>query len=234
MRRLLTAILAIAVGSLGCQAECNACAAGSGVACISERQFQFCANNQTTGPVNSCPADSYCSSQVPICQKNAALVACAGCGECNELGTFACTGTRTFALCLGSNRPSNITASCSDQLVCNRNLPEICGNATATSATCPEQPATTEQPSTEDDTDTTTLESTTVSTTDDFCRASFKGIPIHAIPNDTECTSYIYCRFYIQSWVGRIIDCPSDKPYFNGWTLCCGTTKSTLPGCLVA
>lgn len=199
MRRLLTAILAIAICSEGCQAECNACAVGSNVACISEREFQFCSNNQATGPINSCPAGSYCTSQLPICQQNAALVACKGCGECNELGTFACMDTRTFALCLGGNRPSNITVNCGEQLVCNRYLPEICGNATTTSATCPkqlstteqptttEQPETTEQPSTEDDTESTTLESPTVSI-DDFCSASFKGIPIHAIPNDTECT----------------------------------------------
>lgn len=182
-RLLFIVFLGILLCSLDCQAACYTCGATSNVACISDSQFQFCASNQTIGPINSCPAGSYCTSQTTICDKNPALKACGTCGKCNEQGTFACTGPRSFALCLGSSRPSNITSSCTGDLVCNMDLPKICGSAAVTSATCAEQTATTEPITTA----STTTESTPLSL-DAFCRAAFKGIPIHAIPNDRDCT----------------------------------------------
>ncbi|XP_032598793.1 uncharacterized protein LOC116806475 isoform X2 [Drosophila grimshawi] len=224
MRRLLPLILGVAFGILGSRAVCRTCGSVSDVACISETQFQFCMNNQLVAPVYSCPTGSYCTNQISICQKNETLKACGSCGQCDNQHRFACTGVRSFALCLGTNTSSNCTGICDLGYVCNRDLHYICGNAQTTIPTCTVAPTITTTTAT-----TTTTTTSTASTTislDNFCRISFHGVSIHAIPNDTQCT-----RYYIQSWVGRIVDCPPTEPYFDGTTLSCGNSRPTQPGC---
>jgi len=188
MQRLLIFLLVINVSILGSQAECNGCASNTNVACISDTEFQFCLDNRPYGPINSCPTDNYCTNQLTICQKNASLNACRDCGKCNDQKTFACTGPRTFALCLGSDIPSNVTGRCSPEYVCNVHVTGICGNESETSATCPwNTDTTTPEPTTESSSDSTTPKSTTASI-NDYCRNASHGISLHAIPNDTDCT----------------------------------------------
>uniref|UniRef100_A0A1A9W3G4 Chitin-binding type-2 domain-containing protein n=1 Tax=Glossina brevipalpis TaxID=37001 RepID=A0A1A9W3G4_9MUSC len=128
--------------------ECNVCSFVNNLACVSQTQFQVCINGLPEGTVTSCPTGFVCSTNTPkICQPNQMgfSASCSNCNQCDASNTFACTGMRTFALCLGNTFPSDITGSCAPFHVCNINYPQICGNATiGISATCPTANAATE------------------------------------------------------------------------------------------
>lgn len=131
-------LLLLALSVLDCQADCNVCSVSSNVACVSETQFMFCENNLPVQPVNSCPSGLFCTAQGSICQSDNTLTSCSGCGKCNDAGSFACMGVRTFILCLGSNQLSQISGSCAPNYVCNMDNPNICGTASnGFQATCP-------------------------------------------------------------------------------------------------
>lgn len=135
---LCLALLLLGIAVLGCKADCNVCSSPSGTACVSQTQFKFCNNNVLVEPVNYCPSGMYCTASSTICQADSALMACTGCGECNDKMTHACLGVRTFALCLGTATPSDIHGSCAPNYVCNRDNPNICGSASSGfQATCP-------------------------------------------------------------------------------------------------
>lgn len=122
-------LLLLALGVLDCRADCNVCSTLSNAACVSQTQFMFCVNNVLAQPVNSCPSGTFCTAQAAICQSNSSLVSCTECGICSDDLVFACLGVRTYALCLGTQQPSQITGSCAPSLVCNRDNPNICGSA---------------------------------------------------------------------------------------------------------
>lgn len=131
-------VLVLILGILQIHADCNICSSITNAACVSSTQFQFCVNNIPSGTLNSCPSGNYCTGEAQICQTNASLLACTGCGQCNSDNSFACLGVRTFALCLGDVNPSAITGSCAPDHVCNWDNPNICGTAEqGYQATCP-------------------------------------------------------------------------------------------------
>lgn len=103
------------------------------MACVSETQYQFCVNNLPSGTINSCPTGYVCSTATSVtCQLSTSGFAatCGSCNVCNANMTFACTGSNTYALCLGTTVPSaTAVGSCGTGLVCNVNLPQMCGNS---------------------------------------------------------------------------------------------------------
>lgn len=103
------------------------------MACVSETQYQFCVNNLPSGTINSCPTGYVCSTATSVtCQLSTSGFAatCGSCNVCNANLTFACTGSNTYALCLGTTVPSaTAVGSCGTGLVCNVNLPQMCGNS---------------------------------------------------------------------------------------------------------
>lgn len=56
------------------------------------------------------------------------LADCNSCGKCDANKIFACTGTQTFALCLGKENYSEITGHCTEDYTCNINDAKICGD----------------------------------------------------------------------------------------------------------
>ncbi|XP_017862115.1 PREDICTED: uncharacterized protein LOC108613271 [Drosophila arizonae] len=229
--------------------DCNVCQTNQ-AACINSTSFYLCFGDGMphTDRIYNCLEGTVCTARTAICvQKNAQWPPSCGdtskCGQCSAHRNhkFACQSRGTFQMCYGATRPTGALGFCPPGYACDASSDVVCtpervgqtftcdlhDDLVSTSTTTPTTTVTTASPTTV----STTTESTALSP-DAFCRASFKGIPIHAIPNDTVCTSYIYCRFYINTWVGRIIDCPAANPYFNGWTRCCGTVKATRPGCL--
>ncbi|XP_030372977.1 uncharacterized protein LOC115622968 [Scaptodrosophila lebanonensis] len=196
--------------------DCNTCTYPSEVACVSATQFQFCVNNSPTGPVNTCPNGMVCTGGATICQGNGvAPAACSGCNECNLNQTFACTGPRTFALCLGSSVISNITGNCAPYHVCNIDTPNICGNATLGSpATCSFIDS------------TPTPEPTTTPTTDPtaYCRLIRQNgrFPYGTLLCST-CRQYIGCYLLSGIWYGAIYTCPGNL-FFDSTSRYCTKT----------
>uniref|UniRef100_A0A1I8NM42 Chitin-binding type-2 domain-containing protein n=1 Tax=Stomoxys calcitrans TaxID=35570 RepID=A0A1I8NM42_STOCA len=226
----ISVLFALNIDSL--RANCNVCSAVTQMACVSETEFQVCVNNVPTGAVNSCPSGFICSTATAVtCQASDAGFepTCNECNKCNADMTFACTGTNTYALCLGTNTPSPIaTGSCGDGLVCNFNLPEICADpADGTAATCPTANAET----------TTTTTTTTVAPTLDppsFAQNLCETVKINArmsLPADMnmDCKNYVYCFLTANgTWSGQIYTC-AGSTYFDDQTKYCMVNKP--PGC---
>eukprot|EP00099_Drosophila_melanogaster_P001879 NP_001097552.1 uncharacterized protein Dmel_CG34426 [Drosophila melanogaster] len=53
----------------------------------------------------------------------------------------------------------------------------------------------------------------------------------YPIPNDTVCTSYIYCVLRSGSWAGLLYNCNVQRPYFDADVFSCGTVKPSYAGC---
>ncbi|KAH8371827.1 hypothetical protein KR093_008981 [Drosophila rubida] len=212
---LRSVLLLLAIGVLGCQADCNVCAQPSNVACISDTQFRVCLNNELLDPVNSCPSGTYCTGETAVCQSDISLKACIGCGQCNDQRSFACVGVRTFALCLGTVAPSNITGSCAPNYVCNWDNANICGSAASGfSATCPLA----------DDEELAPIYPNVTVTPNEYCRALQRA---GRFPSGstlaTTCRQYIYCFQSEQIWYGAQYNCPG-VTYFQPTTQVCNTT----------
>lgn len=109
------------------QSDCNACNARTNTACISQTEFQQCINDKPFGTIYKCNPNSFCSI-LGNCTPTEELSDCQLCRKCDPSKTFACIGTQVFALCLGGDKPSEITGQCSGSLACNINNPKICGN----------------------------------------------------------------------------------------------------------
>ncbi|XP_062135140.1 uncharacterized protein LOC133844881 [Drosophila sulfurigaster albostrigata] len=210
---LLLLVLGIVV--LRCQADCNTCASPSNIACVSDTQFQFCSDNVLIEPVNNCPDGTYCTAESAICQSDIALKACTGCAQCNDQLSFACLGVRTFALCLGTNTPSNITGSCTANYVCNRDNPNICSSAAlGSTATCPLA----------DDDLQTTVYPNVVVTPNEYCRnVQRAGRFPYGNTLDTTCHQYILCFQSNSVWYGGLYNCPGST-YFQATIQSCNTT----------
>ncbi|EDV39677.1 uncharacterized protein Dana_GF24356 [Drosophila ananassae] len=83
---------------------------------------------------------------------------------------------------------------------------------------------------------TTTTVTTTITPPDfneqTYCQG-ISAVGRYPIPNDTVCTSYVYCVYRGGSWSGLVYQCPATKPYFNANDFNCGTVQPTSAGCLL-
>ncbi|XP_049318112.1 uncharacterized protein LOC105222122 isoform X2 [Bactrocera dorsalis] len=171
---------------------------------ISEN-FQECVGGLPTGTPLSCPSGYICSTTAAnICvpSDNTNVVGdCTECIICDASQTFACTGVRTFALCLGTKAISNIGGNCTPNLVCSIDYPYICGDETMIAPTCT----------------TTTITSGSVIVTNPvaFCQTIQQNgrFPV-GNKLKTTCQQYVYCFINGNVWSGTIYYCPSDT-YFD-------------------
>ncbi|XP_017860622.1 PREDICTED: uncharacterized protein LOC108612256 [Drosophila arizonae] len=206
MLRVLLLLL-LALGVLDCRADCNVCSTLSNAACVSQTQFMFCVNNILVQPVNSCPSGTFCTAQAAICQSNSSLVSCTECGICSDNLVFACLGVHTYALCLGTQQPSQITGSCAPYLVCNRNNPNICGSAlTEGQASCP------------------LMDNELYIDANTYCRSVQRaGRYPYGNRLETTCKQYVNCYVYNTIWYGALYECPGST-YFQPSSQMCNTT----------
>ncbi|XP_039964164.1 uncharacterized protein LOC120777096 [Bactrocera tryoni] len=192
-------------------AACNSCSVGSNLACASQTQFQVCVDGLPTGTPLSCPSEYICSTTAAnICvpSDNTSVDGdCTECYICDASQTFACTGVRTFALCLGTKAVSNIGGNCALYLVCSIDYPHICGDETMIPPTCP---TTVDSPTT-----TTTSGSVIVTNPVAYCQ-TIQQNGRFAVGNElkTTCQQYVYCFINGNVWSGAIYYCPSDT-YFD-------------------
>ncbi|XP_050333152.1 uncharacterized protein LOC126761210 [Bactrocera neohumeralis] len=197
-------------------AVCNACSI-SNFACTSQTQFQVCVEGLPTGTPLSCPSGYICSTTAAnICvpSDNTSVDGdCTECYICDASQTFACTGVRTFALCLGTKAVSNIGGNCAPYLVCSIDYPHICGDETMIAPTCP----TADELATTVDSPTTTTTSGSVIVTNPvaFCQ-TIQQNGRFPVGNElkTNCQQYVYCFINGNVWSGAIYYCPSDT-YFD-------------------
>lgn len=116
------------------QATCNVCNSVNNLTCYSSTQMQACdASGTPTGSPTDCPTGYVCVSGTggvlcePEDSTGGSQADCQECNKCDSSQTFACTGTSTFALCLGTDTVQNSTGTCADGYVCNINDTQICG-----------------------------------------------------------------------------------------------------------
>lgn len=122
----LSIVLNILNLSVVVHSECNVCNALTNISCISTTEYKQCEDNKPFGRTFECNEGYYCSI-LGSCTKEEELRDCKFCEVCDESKTFACIGTQTFALCLGTDRPSEMTGQCKDEYTCNINEEKICG-----------------------------------------------------------------------------------------------------------
>uniref|UniRef100_A0A1I8MLI7 Chitin-binding type-2 domain-containing protein n=1 Tax=Musca domestica TaxID=7370 RepID=A0A1I8MLI7_MUSDO len=210
-------------------AECNVCTNTTQMACVSETEYQFCVNNLPTGSASSCPLGYVCSTTTSAICVSTTMNIPASCGSCNVCSTnltFACTGTNTYALCLGTSVPSTTAVgSCGTNLVCNTNFAEMCVPAAAgVTATC----------TTTTTTSPTFPSLTTPSTLPTYAQYLCQIIRINArftLPAevDNTCRNYVYCFLTRNgTWSGQIYTCPGST-YFDPYSRYCVATRPT--GC---
>ncbi|XP_017139092.1 spore coat protein SP96 [Drosophila miranda] len=223
---------------LGCcllasaRATCNVCNAVNNLTCYSLNQTQACdANNLPTGLPFSCPTDYVCvsGSNGVICEPEASAASEADCQECNmcdTTNTFACTGTSSFALCLGTDTLQDSVGTCADGYVCNINDTQICGlPADGIMPTCSYADDSTNS-STTSAPPTTTAPSTSNPTT--YCAAvQSEGRFAVGTDADTTCHQYILCSLVSGSWEGQTYTCPGSLYFSNATSLCVAAMPST-------
>ncbi|EDV39673.2 uncharacterized protein Dana_GF20076 [Drosophila ananassae] len=204
-RLLILGVLLVAQVGFS-QANCNICSSATKKACVSKTQYQNCTtDDRPTGPIYTCPNNTYCSVTAAVCSATTAEIACAECNQCGDY--FACTGTSSFALCFQGSVIPNATYSCNPGQVCSKSLTTICGDsATGTVPSCSYYDSAAE--------------------VGNFCltKASAGRFPY---PNDPSCSRYINCFYKGSAWNGTVWNCPTAKPYFSSTSLICTSTKPT-------
>ncbi|EDW69127.2 uncharacterized protein Dvir_GJ12295 [Drosophila virilis] len=213
------------------KATCNVCNAVNSMACYSLNQTQACdASGLPTRIPYSCPDGYVCVSSAAgvRCQPSSSGTgACQDCNKCDFTRTFACTGTNTFALCLGTDAPQNSVGTCAAGYVCNNRDERICGLDTQVVPTCSYADETT---TTTTATTATTTTAATPSTSDAsaYC-AAVQAQGNYAVGNytATTCRQYIKCFLLNGSWRGQAYTCPGSTYFSPSSRLCVTTVPAT-------
>ncbi|KAH8258659.1 hypothetical protein KR038_003649 [Drosophila bunnanda] len=232
MALILALVLSCLVSSI--HTTCNVCNAANNLTCYSATQMQACqVGVLATALPTACPDGYVCASASSgvLCQpEGEAASDCQECNKCDASQTFACTGTGSFALCLGTSTVQDSTGTCAEGYVCNVNDTQICGlPADGVMPTC----------SYADDTATSTTSSTTsttattasppsTSSASSYCAAVQKQGK-YAVGNDasTTCRQYIACSLVSGSWIGQTYTCPGKMYFSSASGLCVTSLPST-------
>ncbi|KAH8336053.1 hypothetical protein KR067_011906 [Drosophila pandora] len=216
------------------QATCNVCNSVNNLTCYSSTQMQACdASGTPTGSPTDCPSGYVCVSGTsgvlckPEDSTGGSQADCQECNKCDTSQTFACTGTSTFALCLGTDTVQNSTGTCADGYVCNINDTQICGlSSGGVAPTCSYADDTTTTTSTT--AATTTAATPSTSSASSYCGA-VQSQGKFAVGNDayTTCRQYIECNLVSGSWVGQTYTCPGSLYFSSSASLCVATMPST-------
>ncbi|XP_017052852.1 nuclear pore complex protein DDB_G0274915 [Drosophila ficusphila] len=218
---------------LGClvastRGTCNVCNTVNNLTCYSSTQMQACQPDVlSTATPTDCPSGYVCvsGSSGVLCEPqdsaSGSQADCQECNTCDSTQTFACTGTQSFALCLGTPTVQDSVGTCASGYVCNINDTQICGlPADGVMATC----------SYADDTTTSTTTTSTTAATPStgsastYCAAvQSQGKYAVGYNADTTCRQYIYCTLVGGSWVGQTYTCPGAM-YFNSSSKMCVTS----------
>ncbi|XP_022212864.1 spore coat protein SP96 [Drosophila obscura] len=211
------------------RATCNVCNTVNNLTCYSLTQTQACdASNLPTGSPFSCPTGYVCVSGangvicVPEASAESSQADCQDCNKCDTSNTFACTGTSSFALCLGTDTVQDSVGTCADGYVCNINDTQICGLPTnGIMPTCSYAEDATSSSSSSGTTTTTTASPPSTSSPDAYC-AAVQSEGRFAVGNDayTTCRQYILCTLVSGSWQGQTYTCPGSL-YFNSTSSQC-------------
>uniref|UniRef100_A0A1I8M885 Chitin-binding type-2 domain-containing protein n=1 Tax=Musca domestica TaxID=7370 RepID=A0A1I8M885_MUSDO len=217
---LFAVVFLISLMATDTGADCNVCNAGSNTACVSKNEYRQCnSSSKPFGKLYECNEGYFCSI-LGTCSDVPELAECNDCGKCDATKTFACTGTNTFSLCLGTDNTTDIGAQCSGNLVCNANDPRICVEDAAT-CSFRDDPTTT--------TTTTTTEATTTSTTTPspkedpagFCAVIQQEGRFPVGTDDaTTCHQYVHCLNVNGVWYGPTYNCPGKYYYDSALKSC--------------
>ncbi|XP_043865865.1 uncharacterized protein LOC6581685 isoform X2 [Drosophila mojavensis] len=197
--------------------KCGKCDAGQIFACTSLTTFGACHAGQLLPERSICPKDYYCSVR-GAANGNPCNLVCEPDVEdsCDRVEDDIVTPTPT---------PSTSSPD-----------PTPDPTAGSTAGSTPDPTA----GSTSDVTTPTTIATTTIATTTTTAEPTFdptaycqgiQKIGNFAIPNDTVCTSFIYCFYRGNVWNGSIRNCNANNPYFNAVSGC-GATRPSGVGCL--
>ncbi|XP_016991370.1 mucin-5AC [Drosophila rhopaloa] len=239
----LSLVLLVACLVSSTRGTCNVCNAVNNLTCYSSTQMQACqVGVLSTATPTACPSGYVCASGSSgvLCQPQDASgggqADCQECNKCDASQTFACTGSQSFALCLGTDTVQDSVGTCASGYVCNINDTQICGlPANGVMPTC----------SYTDDTTTSTTSSTTSTTTTPgtpstssasaYC-AAVQSQGKYAVGYNayTTCRQYIYCTLVSGSWIGETYTCPGTLFFDSASGMCesdmpstCSTTATT-------
>ncbi|KAH8327647.1 hypothetical protein KR074_006487 [Drosophila pseudoananassae] len=199
--------------SAGCgdTSNCGVCSNDETFACTSRTTFALCSGGAVTGNNINCTDDYVCSV------------------------SGASTGSPCISRCLATDGDICDVALNSNED--NSTTTTVDPTATTTSD------GTTDSTTASDSNSTLTTDSTTEPGTTttiippDFNEQTYcqglSAVGRYPIPNDTVCTSYVYCVYRSESWSGIVYQCPPAKPYFNANDYNCGTVQPTSAGCLI-
>ncbi|XP_064541360.1 uncharacterized protein LOC135430566 [Drosophila montana] len=190
----------------GDTSKCAQCSNGEMYACASRTTFGRCDDGVLLPERSPCPTDWFCSvSGAAIGDPCVSRCEPDSQDTCdmveNESGTTTTPDPGTTSSPTATADPSTTASSTSDS---SSSSSSSSGTSSATTAAPPFD-------------------------ADQYCRGIQKAGRF-AIPNDTDCTSYISCFYRGGVWQANIVSCPAEKPYFSAISAC-GTVRPTTAGC---
>ncbi|XP_023037408.1 cell wall protein DAN4 [Drosophila willistoni] len=193
--------------------QCNVCSSGSTYACTSLTTFARCSDGQLTTGRATCASSYVCSTSnaasdpLNVCVARCDVADGDICDRVEEVDDSTTTETPSNVTTTTTETPSNVTTT---------DVPSTTDNVTISTT----------------EIITTTTTASSIITPTEFC-ADAAATGRYAIPNDTECTSYLYCFYKSNGWQAITYNCTASKPYFNANATVCGTTKPTSANCTI-
>ncbi|KAH8364255.1 hypothetical protein KR084_004877 [Drosophila pseudotakahashii] len=229
--------------------NCGVCSGSASFACTSRTTFALCNNGVVSDSDLTC-ANDYVCSVAGAASGNPCISRCDSTDSdiCDRiLETDVAESTTASATSTATTSYASTTESSAGTTTTG----DSSTGSTSTSTGTTESPSTgtTESPSTGTTGDSSTGSSEITSESTVTVTATTEGTVTtpafnevvycqginstgrYPIPNDTVCTSFIYCVLRSGSWTGLLYNCPPQKPYFDADIYNCGTVKPDNAGC---
>ncbi|XP_052846580.1 papilin [Drosophila gunungcola] len=208
--------------------KCGQCAGFATFACTSLTTFAICNNGEVSANDIPCAEDYVCSAS-QAASGNPCITRCESTDDdiCDRIveakddSTTTASETPTTDSTLESSTESSSTDA---------------SMTTSDSSTGSSAESSTETPPSESSSVTEAISSTEGTATTPvfneivYCQG-ISSMGRYPIPNDTVCTSYIYCVYKSGNWAGILYNCPKEKPYFNADIFNCATVRPANSGC---